>query len=412
MAGIKFHVGAAAPCRWVRGLGRTRRGKVLLSVITLLLLVGTGAGVVLVLWTLPVVRGHLASVLNPTSARGLIYFHDAERSVPWSMHVVKISRAHRELELHAIMGQGRTLGMMTVSNLTKQVPSEWGRPVAAVNGDLYNNHPDYPGDPEGLQIAHGELVSAPSEHRACFWVDPAGELHRGDVRSQFQVAWPDGTSVPFGLNEARTNGAAVLYTAATGSSTRTKAGTEYVLRPAAGSPWMPLQVGKTYTAQVREVRSAGDTALQADAPVLSLDPALAARLPALSEGAVLRLSTATLPELHGVLVALGGGPSLVVGGRPQAWHGVRLRHPRTAIGWNRDYIYLVVVDGRQLSLSLGMTLPELSDYMVKLGCEEAINLDGGGSTTCVAYGNVMNSPSQGRERPAANALVVVQKRTP
>lgn len=412
MAETKLRRRTIAPWRWVRGFGRTRRGKVMLSALAMLLLAGGGAGAVLVLWTLPVVRGHLASVFNPTSARGLIYFHDAERSVPWSMHVLKVSRAHPELELHAVMGQGQTLGMLTVSNIVKRVPAEWGRPVAAVNGDLYNNHPDYPGDPEGLQIAHGELVSAPSENRACFWMDAAGEPHRGDVRSQFRATWPDGTRVTFGLNEARTNGAAVLYTAATGSSTRTKLGIEYVLAPADGSPWMPLQVGQNYTARVREVRNAGDTTLRAEAPVLSLDPALAARLPALQEGAVLRLSTATLPELHGVRVALGGGPSLVVGGRAQAWSGVRLRHPRTAIGWNRDYVYLVVVDGRQLSLSLGMTLPELSDYMVKLGCDEAINLDGGGSTTCVAYGNVMNSPSQGRARPAANALVVVQRRTP
>ena len=55
-----------------------------------------------------------------------------------------------------------------------------------------------------------------------------------------------------------------------------------------------------------------------------------------------------------------------------------------------------------------MTFPELADYMVKLGCQEAMALDGGGSATCWAFGNVMNSPSQGRERPAANGLVVLQ----
>jgi exopolysaccharide biosynthesis protein len=87
---------------------------------------------------------------------------------------------------------------------------------------------------------------------------------------------------------------------------------------------------------------------------------------------------------------------------------LRLRHPRTAIGWNQEYFFLVEVDGRQLRLSAGMTLPELADYMLKLGCEEAMNLDGGGSATCWYNGRVMNSPSQGRERPAANGLVVLQ----
>jgi exopolysaccharide biosynthesis protein len=47
--------------------------------------------------------------------------------------------------------------------------------------------------------------------------------------------------------------------------------------------------------------------------------------------------------------------------------------------------------------------------MVKLGCENAINLDGGGSATLWVSGNVMNSPSEGQERPGANALVVLQK---
>jgi exopolysaccharide biosynthesis protein len=46
---------------------------------------------------------------------------------------------------------------------------------------------------------------------------------------------------------------------------------------------------------------------------------------------------------------------------------------------------------------------------VKLGCEEAMNFDGGGSATFWVLGNVMNSPSEGQERPSANALVLVQK---
>ena len=87
---------------------------------------------------------------------------------------------------------------------------------------------------------------------------------------------------------------------------------------------------------------------------------------------------------------------------------MRMRHPRSAIGWNKEHIYLVVVDGRQLRLSAGMTFPELADYLVKLGCEEALGLDGGGSATCWAYGSVVNSPSQGHERPSANALVVLE----
>jgi len=47
--------------------------------------------------------------------------------------------------------------------------------------------------------------------------------------------------------------------------------------------------------------------------------------------------------------------------------------------------------------------------MAELGCEEAINLDGGGSATMWVLGQVVNSPSEGRQRPGANALVVMRR---
>jgi exopolysaccharide biosynthesis protein len=87
---------------------------------------------------------------------------------------------------------------------------------------------------------------------------------------------------------------------------------------------------------------------------------------------------------------------------------VHLPQPRTALGWNKKYFFLVEVDGRQLDVSLGMTFTQLAKYMLDLGCEQAMNLDGGGSATLWAFGAVKNSPSEGQERPAPNALVVVK----
>jgi exopolysaccharide biosynthesis protein len=89
------------------------------------------------------------------------------------------------------------------------------------------------------------------------------------------------------------------------------------------------------------------------------------------------------------------------------------RHPRTAMGWNEDYFYLVQVDGRQRDLSMGMTLAELSEFMLKqLRCTDALNLDGGGSSTFWADGSTRNNPCEGRERELANALLVVRKPGP
>jgi exopolysaccharide biosynthesis protein len=144
--------------------------------------------------------------------------------------------------------------------------------------------------------------------------------------------------------------------------------------------------------------------------VLSIGPKLAATLPALREDATLQVITETFPDLAGADFAIGGGPALVKNGKVMTWKGwIHLRHPRTALGWSKSHFFLVQVDGRQSDLSVGMTFAELADYMVKLGCEEAMNLDGGGSSTLWAFGTVRNSPSEGEERPAPNALVVVKK---
>jgi len=83
------------------------------------------------------------------------------------------------------------------------------------------------------------------------------------------------------------------------------------------------------------------------------------------------------------------------------------RHPRTAVGWDEDEgaLWVVVVDGRQPEHSDGMTLPELTALLEALGVEEALNLDGGGSSAMVVRGVVVSSPSDAQgERPVANAL--------
>lgn len=79
-------------------------------------------------------------------------------------------------------------------------------------------------------------------------------------------------------------------------------------------------------------------------------------------------------------------------------------HPRTAFGIdNEGVIYLVVVDGRQKS-SVGMTLYDLALFMQFLGCQDALNLGGGGCSTLYCIGQILNKPSQGEERPVSEAL--------
>lgn len=90
------------------------------------------------------------------------------------------------------------------------------------------------------------------------------------------------------------------------------------------------------------------------------------------------------------------------------------RHPRTAVAWDRDenVLWIVVVDGRQPGYSDGMTLPELAALLESLAVEEALNLDGGGSSVMVVEGRAVSRPSDEEgERPVANALAVVRDST-
>jgi hypothetical protein len=137
------------------------------------------------------------------------------------------------------------------------------------------------------------------------------------------------------------------------------------------------------------------------------------------------------------LESIGGTPILVRNSKPAYDNAstafVQAQHPRTIVGWTaKGETLLVTVDGRQLGHSAGMTIPEAARMMMKLGAVDAINLDGGGSTTFVVRGKVLNKPSDrlvkivgklrevktaaGRavvasnvERPVASALVVVKR---
>jgi exopolysaccharide biosynthesis protein/GH25 family lysozyme M1 (1,4-beta-N-acetylmuramidase) len=84
------------------------------------------------------------------------------------------------------------------------------------------------------------------------------------------------------------------------------------------------------------------------------------------------------------------------------------RHPRSATGRNHNgKLVMLVVDGRS-SLSSGVTLSELADIMIECRCSDAIELDGGGSSTMVLDGKVANIPSDPSERPVVNHLLLMQ----
>jgi hypothetical protein len=346
------------------------------------------------------------------------YTNSRVAAVPWSIHVVQLQRSNSFYEIDSVHAGGRAIGMETLSEQLGRRSPQFRAPIAGVNGDFYQRDKAFAGAPRGLQIINGELISAPSGG-ASFWIDALGRFHTTNVASLFRVTWPGGVTTGFGLNGERHADGVELYTPAIGSSTHTAGGRELVLTRAEGSRWLPLRIGQTYMARVSEIRQSGDTPVAPENLVLSLGPAILSKLPACEQGMLIRLSTETAPALHGVRSAISGGPVLIQEGKRQQirapnseayeFSSMLERHPRTAIGWNQNYFFLVEVDGRQKTLSVGMTLDELSRFLADLGCEEAMNLDGGGSATLWYDGQVQNSPCDRAEREIANGLVILKK---
>ena len=108
------------------------------------------------------------------------------------------------------------------------------------------------------------------------------------------------------------------------------------------------------------------------------------------------------------------GNALLVKKRQLVVADDREMHPRTAIGVDRDTKELIflVVDGRQ-DFSRGYTMVELGNMMLRLGAEDALNFDGGGSTTLAAIREGQapgpQLPSDGAQRPVPNGLEVIYK---
>lgn len=335
---------------------------------------------------------------------------------PLSIHVVAFDLEREDLALVATVGEGVN-GSETVDSMVARFPRGLGRPIAAINGDYFEfkTEPRYRGTLQGMSLVDGELVSGTAAYT--FWVDAERGPHIGRVRSQFSITWPNGVVTPFGLNcstsdyrsEVRASDV-VLYTPAFGPSTCTGGARELVLGPVENGTWLPLRANAVYEARVRTVRTAGDTRLQPGEMVVSIARKADGAVPEAQVGDVVTIGTALTPSMVGVRTAISGDPLLLADGQLAPGLGDDQRHPRTAVGFAGNRCFLVVVDGRQPSLSVGASRRELGEIMLRLGCTDALGLDGGGSSTFWYGGKVVNSPSDGQSRPVGNALVLA--RTP
>jgi large repetitive protein len=327
------------------------------------------------------------------------------------------------VELRARKAGARLTDLEPTSEIARGGAVALGRPVlAAVNADFYSARPL--GIPLGPHVESGEVVKLDGPHprvreqtvvpgRDAFGVAADGAPFVATVRLSGR-AWPDGgDGGPIGrLNVRPAADTLALWTPAGGETTPIDPGAaEAVLRRLGKGA-----AGDTLRGVVVLVDTlAAGVAVPADGVVLGGRGRWAPRLRGLQPGD----TVAWAFRVHGapgpVAELVGGFPLLLRDGA--AAYGVpevrpafgEQRHPRTAVGIRPDgTVLLVVVDGRRPEYSDGMTLAELADLMRELGARDALNLDGGGSTTLVLGGRVVNRPTDAAgERPVTNALLVL-----
>lgn len=299
--------------------------------------------------------------------------------------------------------------------------------LAGVNASFFTfgKNPAYPGDPIGLGLYDGRLLSEPGATST--EVDVLLDARTGAVRLG-RTSWSGrirNTRTKATLALEMLNSPPVVPKACarlkdprrcTKSGDVVRFDRAFATRTPKG-PGAEVVLGRDGCV-VRASKVRGRKLTSRQSAVQATGRQAKTLLRVAKKGACLSTST-TLRDARGKTVKLRSGMygvagryrlvqdgKVVVKDRTQAFFE---RNPRTLVGTSATgVVALVTIDGRQAT-SVGVTLEEAARVAVSLGLRDAVNLDGGGSTTMVAGGRLVNSPSHRDERAVGDALVYVPR---
>ncbi|HEX8369090.1 MAG TPA: phosphodiester glycosidase family protein, partial [Pyrinomonadaceae bacterium] len=300
---------------------------------------------------------------------------------------------------------------------TSSIAARYGA-LAAINAGFFRlDNSIFRGDATGVLVIDGKLFSESYESRTALAISNQAartEIAFEKLKSEIPLEFNKGYIYPIGINRQRTDDDFVIYTPEFHRTTLTSEnGTEIVVRR---NKVIGVSEGK------------GSSLIPAEGFVLSLSGSYLKNIKKLPKiGAKIKYSGAVLivPASQRLNTAfnediVGGVPQLIKNGKIEiTWQEeksskafVETRHPRTAVAKLKDGKFLMVtVDGRQAGYSVGMNLNELAAFLLELGAAEAMNLDGGGSTTMFLDGKVVNKPSDKEgERSVSDAILVFPRK--
>jgi hypothetical protein len=330
---------------------------------------------------------------------------------PITVQLLRLDLAQVDLTTELALGDRQ--GRATVLSAARRRQA-----IAAVNAGFFALHN---GDPIGPLRVDGELVSDGTLGRAAAALvrsgrggKPAWLFDRAGVTIT-AVLERGGSIAVDGIDTTRAVGALMLYTPRYGPHSDTApTGIEWVLAPQGGGYVVKDRrphVGKSPIPRQGAVLSYGG--LSPPAPLDRLAPGDRVTLRETWKPAGGQASQWQAAED----VVSGAGLLRRGNADVRGWDAEHLassflgRHPRTMFGIDRaGYAWLVTVDGRQPDTSAGMTLTELQRLARRIGLTDALNLDGGGSTTMVIGGRIVNQPADPTgARTVSDVLLVVPR---
>lgn len=334
---------------------------------------------------------------------------DAEATGPWKINLLRVDPG--KIDIRIVHALDEAIGLETTSSMAARLGA-----IAAVNGGYFRTTGTYRGDSTGVFRADGRLISEPMDGRAAFGLIKRADETRlifGHLNFQGAIKVNGRSLGVSGINRPRSADELIIYTPEFHRTTLTAPdGVEIIVRRG--------RVAQLFDGQ-------GSSVVPADGYVISASGAQRAwALKNLRIGSRVQLSAALVPaeteqagQWEQACCIVGAGPQLIKGGRVDISAAaekigekfVTDRHPRTAIAkLKTGKLLFITVDGRQPGVSAGMSLVELANLLLEFGADSAINLDGGGSTTMVVDGKLVNKPSdQTGERAVSDAILIMQK---
>ncbi len=366
---------------------------------------------------------HYQLVASDTLTTGVIhtYYKGTEDSL--SIHVVRIDLSQPDLRIGVARAHNQLTGREKVSNIVHDHTTRSDSVLVAVNADFFNLKT---GENENNQVIHGTIVRGLAVTDSPY--DTFNNIHSQFALTNNNTPLIDrfhfdghllGSQNPIdidGVNSATDSSDVVLYNTYYGyyspDSLANRVGVNFVLQQVKSrgdTVWYVIQRESTHGHQPIAQNGAVLYTIGNPSEMLTHQYSTGDTLIA-----VLNFS----PDFGKIQTLTGGWPRIVrdgqsIASKVDSIEGTfpkfsKVRHPRTGVGFSQDSteVYFITVDGRQESSS-GMSLEEFANFMLSMGVYQGLNLDGGGSTTMVIDGKVVNSPSDKTgERPVGNALLL------